>query len=281
VTQAPDGPLGAPELLADADRPGGWLLTVDRIRQSYVDIEDPTYLEFEYMQAFADVVDALPEGRLAVTHVGGGACTFARYLAVTRPGSPQIVLEPDTALTALVRARLPLPAAARIRIRATDGRRGLAALRDASADVVVLDAFRGGRVPAELATREFAADVARVLRPEGVLLANIADGPPLRYSPRVVAGIRASLPALLVTGEPAVLKGRRFGNVVVAASRASLPEASIRRAAASAPFPRTVLADFGPGAQPLTDAAPLRSPAPPEETWRGRHWHDDSRADLP
>src|SRR4051812_5996034 len=157
--------MGRVELLADADRPGGWLLTVDRIRQSYVDLDDPTYLDFEYVQAFADVLNALPAGPLAVTHVGGGGCTLARYIAATRPGSPQIVLEPDSALTAVVRARLPLPTRSRIRIRAVDGRSGVAALRDASADVVVLDAFHGGRVPAELSTREFAAEVSRVLRP--------------------------------------------------------------------------------------------------------------------
>ena len=33
------------ELLADDDRPGGWLLLLDRVRQSYVDLHDPTYLE--------------------------------------------------------------------------------------------------------------------------------------------------------------------------------------------------------------------------------------------
>jgi hypothetical protein len=76
---------GEIELLADENRPGGWLLLIDRIRQSYVDLDDPTYLDFEYMQAFADVLDALPEGPLAVTHVGGGGLAFARYVAATRP----------------------------------------------------------------------------------------------------------------------------------------------------------------------------------------------------
>jgi SAM-dependent methyltransferase len=269
VTQAPAGPFGALELLADADRPGGWLLTVDRIRQSYVDLEDPTYLDFEYLQAFADVLDALPSGRLAVTHVGGGACTFARYVAATRPGSPQIVLEPDAALTSLVRERLPLPPGARIRIRPADGRSGVGALADASADVLVLDAFHGGRVPAELTTAEFLADVARVLRPDGVLLANIADGPGLAYATRVVATVRVHLPEVVVSAEPAVLKSRRFGNLVVAASRAPLPYEAVVRAAAAAPFPRSVSGDFGAGGKPLTDATAMRSPQPPEETWRG------------
>lgn len=260
--------MGRVELLADADRPGGWLLTVDRIRQSYVDLDDPTYLDFEYVQAFADVLDAMPPGPLAVTHVGGGGCTLARYVAATRPGSPQIVLEPDTALTDVVRARLPLPRGHRIRIRPLDGRTGVAGLRDASADVLVLDAFHGGRVPPELTTREFVDDVARVLRPGGVFLANVADGPPVTYTRRLVATVRAVLPEVLVIADPSVVKGRRFGNVILAAARSGLPVAAVRRASAAAPFPRTVTLDLGGGARPLTDADPMRSPQPPDEIWR-------------
>jgi spermidine synthase len=260
-------PLGVAEILADADRPGGWLLLVDRVRQSYVDLDDPTYLDFEYIQQFAEVLDALPPGPLAVTHVGGGACTLARYVAVTRPGSPQIVLEPDPDLTALVRERLPLPRGARVRIRPVDGRAGVAALGTDSADVLVLDAFHGGRVPAELTTREFLAEVARVLRPTGVLLVNVGDGPPLTYSRRLTATVREQLPSLLLTTEPGVLKGRRFGNIVLAASAGALPADHIRRAAARAPFPRVVVNGLG-DAEPFTDADPMRSPAPPEETWR-------------
>jgi SAM-dependent methyltransferase len=264
---------GVAELLADADRPGGWLLLLDRIRQSYVDLEDPSYLDFEYVQAFADVLDALPSGRLALTHVGGGGCTVARYVAATRPGSPQIVLEPDAALTALVRARLPFARGTRVRIRPLDGRTGVAALAADSADVVVLDAFHGGRVPAEVTTAEFVADVARVLRPSGVLLANVADGPPGTYVRRLVSTVRAALPSVLLLADPAVLKQRRFGNVVLAASRGELPVASVTRAASGAPFPRRVIAgraliEFAGGAAPLTDADPMRSPQPPDEIWR-------------
>lgn len=267
------GQLGAVELLADADRPGGWLLLIDRIRQSYVDLDDPTYLDFEYMQSFAAVLDALPPGPLGVTHVGGGACTFARYIAATRPESSQIVLEPDSVLIDLVRSRLPFPRGARIRLRAIDGRAGLAALGDASADLLVLDAFAGGRVPAELTTAECLAEVARVLRVAGVLLVNVADGPPLDYARRLMATVRAWFPQAVVIADPAVVKARRFGNLVLAAGRAPLPTAGIRRAAAGAPFPHRVLAGaelaaFTGTATPLTDTAPSRSPAPPEESWR-------------
>jgi hypothetical protein len=264
---------GVVELLADEDRPGGWLLLLDRIRQSYVDLDDPGYLDFEYVQAFADVLDALPAGPLAVTHVGGGACTLARYVALTRPGSPQIVLEPDAALTALVRARLPFARGARVRIRPIDGRAGVAGLATGGADVVVLDAFHGGRVPPELTTSEFVADVARVLRPSGVLLVNVADGPPGLFVRRLVSTLAAVLPSVLLSADPAVLKGRRFGNVVLAASRAELPIAAVTRAASAAAFPRRVLSGadvitFAGGAAPLSDASPMRSPQPPEEIWR-------------
>ena len=264
---------GAVEFLADVDRPGGWLLLLDRIRQSYVDLDNPTYLEFEYVQSMAGVLDLLPSGPLAVTHVGGGACTLARYLAATRPGSSQIVLEPDAALTDLVRTRLPLERRSGIRIRAVDGRTGVAALHDASADVIILDAFDGGRVPAELTSAEFFTDAARVLRPRGILLANVADGDECRFTRRMVAAIRTALPEVAVRADSSVLKGRRFGNVVLAAARADLPAGEIARAAAAAMFPQRVLSGaeldaFVGSAAPLTDADPMRSPAPPDELWR-------------
>lgn len=274
MTCAGDTASGRAELLADADRPGGWLLTVDRIRQSYVDLEDPTYLDFEYVQAFADVLDALPPGPLAVTHLGGGACTLPRYIAAVRPGSSQIVLEPDAGLTALVRARLPLPRGSRIRIRAVDGRSGVAGLRAGSADVVVLDAFAGGRVPAELTTAEFLADVARVLRPAGLLLANVADGPPLAYTRRLLATVRTQFSRRLLIAEPTVLKGRRYGNLVLAASGAPLPVDQIRQASARAAFPRAVTGRLGGDAAPFTDSDAMRSPEPPGETWRVADWDD-------
>ena len=269
---APFGPLGEIELLADEDRPGGWLLLIDRIRQSYIDLEDPTYLDFEYIQAFADVVDALPPGPLHVTHVGGGGCTFARYVSATRPRSTHVVLEPDAAVTAFVRARLPFARGTKIKIRAEDGRRGIAKLASGSADVLVLDAFHGGRVPAEVTTTEFVADVVRVLAPYGVLLANVADGPPVSYTRRLAVTLAEHFRSVLVVAEPAVLRGRRHGNVVMAAGR-ELPIAAVRRASARAAFPRSVTAGeglrrFAAGARPLTDAASMRSPIPPDDMWR-------------
>src|SRR4051794_2695669 len=157
----PPGPTpvlgGVAEILGDADRDGSWMLLVNGTPQSHVDLADPQHLEFEYVRRMGHVVDlAAEEGRpLDVVHLGGGALTLARYVAVTRPGSRQRVVELDEPLTELVREHLPLPRGARIRVRAGDAREGLAALRSDSADVVLTDVFAGARTPAHLTTVEF------------------------------------------------------------------------------------------------------------------------------
>ncbi|GGF34917.1 hypothetical protein GCM10011519_05470 [Marmoricola endophyticus] len=258
------------ELVPDPGRDDAFTLRVGGADQSHVDLTDPLRLDFDYVQRAADVLDAaLPRpDRRAVLHVGGAGLTLPRWVAATRPTSRQVVLEPDAALTTLVRERLPLPPRSRIKVREQDGRRGVRELRDGWADAVVLDAFAGARVPAELTTEGFFADVARVLAPEGLLVANLADRAPFGHLRRALAGVRLSLPQLLVLAEPAVLKGRRFGNLVVAASRRPLPGAALARRSSGAAFPYRVLAEdevadrFGGGA-PFTDDDRAPTPLPP------------------
>ncbi len=132
----------------ERDDSGGVTVMLDGHPQSYVQPGDPGLLAFEYVQHLALAIDVLPPGPLAVTHVGGAGLTFARYVEHTRPGSPQIVLEPDAALTEAVRLEIPLPRRHRIRVRPVDGAHGVSALRADKADVVVVDAFAQGQVPA-------------------------------------------------------------------------------------------------------------------------------------
>jgi spermidine synthase len=194
--------------------------------------------------------------------------TIPRYVAVSRPKSAQIVLEPDERVTALVRENLPLPRHSGIKVRPIDGRSGIAALRPDFADVVVVDAYDGAQVPAELATTEFFADLARVVADDGVVLLNLADRAPFPYVRRVVRGVRDSFDQVMISAEPATLKGRRFGNVLVCASQAPLPWEALSRRAASSPLPyrvlpyREVVEKFA-AKTPFTDADAERSPAPP------------------
>jgi spermidine synthase len=262
---------GTAELLADADRDGSWMLLVNDTPQSHVDLDDPTHLEFEYVRRMGHVLDLAAEPGVAIdaVHLGGGALTLPRYVAVTRPGSRQRVVEIDQPLTDLVRQHLPLPRAARIRVRADDARVGLAALHPASADVVVCDVFAGARTPAHLTSAEFAADVHRVLRPGGVYAANVADGPPLRFARGQVATLRTLFRHVCLLAEPGTLRGRRFGNLVAVASDAELPIDGYVRRCARDPMPSRVvhgadLVRFAGTALPVCDAEAVASPEPPD-----------------
>ena len=271
----PPGPTavagGSAELLADADRDGSWMLLVNDTPQSHVDLVDPTHLEFEYVRRIGHVLDlaAEPGAALDVVHLGGGALTLPRYVAVTRAGSRQRVVEFDQPLTDLVREHLPLPRGARIRVRADDARVGLAALHAASADVVVCDVFAGARTPGHLTSAEFAADVHRVLRPGGVYAANVADGPPLRFARGQIATLRSLFRNVCLLAEPGTLRGRRFGNLVAVASEDELPIDDYVRRCARDPMPARVvhgedLVRFAGTALPVHDADAVASPEPPE-----------------
>ena len=265
------------ELVPDREEPGAWFVRIGGIDQSWVDPDAPQHLEFDYMVRIGQHLDAhAPAGqRLRVIHIGGAGMSLARYVAATRPTSPQIVLEPDAALTAQVREALPLSAHSGIKVRALDGRTGVAQLPNDYADVVILDAFADGQVPASLVSVEFFADVARVLHADGALLANLVDDRPFAWSRRLMAGVVEVFGQASLSAEPAVFKGRRFGNLVGAGSRAGLPIGRLTRQAAGSAFPYRLLSGpeldgFLAGARPFTDTDAEPSPARDHWlTWRG------------
>lgn len=269
---------GMAELVPDVDRPGSWLLFVDGVPQSQVDLDDPAYLEFEYVLRIAHVIDlAFPDGEpLRALHLGGGALTLPRYVAHTRPGSQQLVAEIDAALTGLVREHLPLPGrggrGGRIRVRAEDARKVLESVRPGSHDVVISDVYTGARMPFHMTTLECAGAVARALRPGGIYLANVADGPPLKGIRSAVATVRSVFGEACVVAEPGVLRGRRLGNFVIAASDRPLPVDRLRRLVAADPFPaRAVdgdeLGQFVSSAPVVTDATGPISTFPQSTNW--------------
>ncbi|MFF8815476.1 spermidine synthase [Streptomyces pactum] len=265
---------GRAELVPDRDRPRGWTLLLDGAPQSHVDLDDPAYLDFEYQRRLGHIADlAAPSGRpVHAVHLGGGAFTLARYIAATRPRSTQQVIEVDTELIRFVREELPLDRSWRIRVRGDDARAGLRKVPDGWADLIIADVFDGARTPAHLGSTEFAGEVRRALRPGGLYAANVADGPPLAYLRARIATTGTVFPELCLIADPAVLRGRRFGNAVLLASDLPLPVAELTRRAAGDPHPARVehgraLADFTGGAVPVTDATAVASPAPPPDAF--------------
>lgn len=266
---------GEAQLVRDPERQRAWTLLVDGTPQSYVDLDDPTYLGFEYVRRIGHVVDlvAPPGAPVRAVHLGGGALTLARYIGATRPGSRQRVFEIDAPLTEVVRRFLPLDRGFRVRVRTIDGRAGLVALPDSGSDLVVVDVFSSSQMPAHLAGREFAEEGRRVLAAAGIFVVNVGDGPPLRFARSYAATLRAVFSQVCLIAEPGVLRGRRFDNLVLVAANTSLPIERYVRRTAGDPAPARVvygsdLDRFCAGASVMTDADAVASPAPPEGVLR-------------
>ena len=250
----------------------GYELEVDGTPQSHVDLEDPTHLHFEYVARIGAVIDLLgmPGQPLTAVHLGAGGLTIPRYVEATRPGSRQQVVELEPALVELVREHLPLPRGASVRVRIGDARATLARLPDAlrgATDLLVSDVYAGAQTPAHLTTLEFFAEASRLLAPGGVLVVNVADGAGLAFARREVATVRAVLEHVAVLAEVQTLKGRRFGNLVIAASAEPLPMGWLPRLMAAGPHPAKVahgreLDELVRGARPVTDADATPSPRP-------------------
>jgi spermidine synthase len=157
-----------------------------------------------------------------------------------------------------------------VRIRIGDAREGLTRLPPAlrgSADLLVSDVYSGAQTPAHLTSVEFYQEAAAMLSPTGVLLVNVADGSGLQFARRQAATVKHVLPHLAILAEVQVLKGRRFGNLVFAASATPLPTEWLPRLMAAGPHPAKVaegreVEQFIGGALPSHDADSTASPKP-------------------
>ena len=206
------------QVVADPERPSGRTLVLDGLRHSYVDLDDPTHLEFAYTQRIGEVLAAQPDGPLDVLHLGLGGGTVPRHLAAVRPGSRSTVLEVDPQVVALDRAELGLDEVSGLEVVVGDARTGIAEQPTDGFDVVVGDAFGSLAVPWHLATREMAEQVSRVLRPGGTYVLNVIDNPPLAFARAEVATLGAVFAHVSVLAPRQLLEGEDGGNLVVVAS---------------------------------------------------------------
>jgi len=218
-------------VLADPARESGRTLVLDGLRHSYVDLADPTYLEFTYTQRIADAIATRPPGPLDVLHLGLGGGTLPRQLAAVRPGTRSTVLEVDPGVVAVDRDELGLVTGPDLQVLVGDARTGIAAQPDAAYDVVVGDAFGSLAVPWHLATREMVEQVRRLLRPGGMYALNVIDNPPDAFVRAEAATLAAVFGDVVVLGSPEQRSGTGGGNYVLVASDAPLPRE--RLAAAS------------------------------------------------
>ena len=225
LADLPSGPVrtsfATAELVA---RDSGVLLILDGAESSFLDLHDPTHLDFEYHQQMDAVLTALrgEGGPVRALHLGGAGCALARAWDVTRPGSQQLAVEIDEILAHQVRTWFDLPRSPRLRIRVGDAAEVVSGLRPGQWDVVVRDVFNGGSVPAACRSREFLTACLEALAPGGVLLINTPSTPRAQAGAEIEAlaeALQGDASGLVIVADPAAVRGRRRGNLVLVARR--------------------------------------------------------------
>ncbi len=226
----PDGPTagvyyidtGDCELIPDQDNSSGWLLRINGVMSSHIDLLDPLFLDFEYMRWMVALVESRwPRDaalRLRALHLGGGACSLARYVHAAYPDARQVVVELDGKLAGYVRGWFDLPKAPLLRLRVGEAREVTESLTPHTRDVIIRDVFAGSITPRPLTTKEFTDHARAVLAPGGIYVVNSGDAPDLRNAREDAATIAAAFKHTVIIADPAMLKGRRFGNMVMAGS---------------------------------------------------------------
>lgn len=243
-------------VLVDAERPSGRELLLDDLHHSYVDLEDPTFLKWSYVEWIAHAIDATAPSRRApldVTFVGGGGFTLPRWLTATRPGSHAVVLEVDEKLVTLNREKLALRTSPQLRAVVGDARMTLRDRPDGSADVVVGDAFGSLAVPWHLTTREWIEDVKRVLKPGGLYALNVIDLKPfglLKAETATLLALFRDVQMVTIPGPDGLPGG---GNAVLLASDRPLPADVGSDAQQGSTYPRSALVQFAGDATELRD----------------------------
>ena len=216
---------GVAEVLHEPD--GSMVLLVNGVPSSHIVPGDPTRLDFEYMRWIAAVVDSFSSaGHIwaapRLTHLGGGACTLARYFAHAWPGSRNTVVEIDSELALMARSLFDVPRAPAVKIRVGDAREEADGFKPATRDVIIRDVFTSATTPRDLTTVEFYAAARASLSEDGLYIANCGSHADLKEAKEELAGMNEVWPHIAVVADPPMLKGRRYGNIVLIAANQPL-----------------------------------------------------------
>jgi spermidine synthase len=153
-------------------------LVLDHLIHSYTDLEDPLYLEYDYIRIYEEMVRwRVKQGRsLKALFLGGGGYTFPRFIDAKYPKAEIDVVEIDPEITRTAKEYLGVSKNSRIRTFNEDGRWFVMNCQDKETyDFIFGDAFNDLSIPYHLTTKEFAILLRSLLKPDGVLMANVID----------------------------------------------------------------------------------------------------------
>ena len=153
-------------------------LVLDHLVHSYTDLKDPLYLEYEYIRIYEEFVrwQASKRKSFKTLFIGGGGYTFPRFIEAKYPKAEISVVEIDPEITQVVKKYLGISEGSRIHSLNEDGRWFVMNCKEpGSFDFIFGDAFNDLSIPYHLTTKEFTIQLKRLLKPDGLLLANVID----------------------------------------------------------------------------------------------------------
>jgi spermidine synthase len=151
-------------------------LVLDNLIHSYISLDNPLHIEYEYERIYAEVLKWLyePDSAISTLSIGGGGYTFPRYLEATYPKAQIEVVEIDPQITRVVHEYLGLPRTTKIKTSNTDGR-WFVMNCTSRYDVIFTDAFNDLSIPYHLTTKEFVQQLGSVLTDSGIIMSNVID----------------------------------------------------------------------------------------------------------
>jgi len=151
---------------------------LDNLIHSFVDLKDPLHLQYGYERTYSDLVawKAKFNPKFRALSIGGGGYTFPRYLEAKYPEAQIDVIEIDPHLTELAYLHLGLSRNTRIRSFNGDARWLVMNFPEKGVyDFIFGDAFNDLTIPYHLTTKEFSTMIRSLLKPDGLLIANVID----------------------------------------------------------------------------------------------------------
>jgi spermidine synthase len=153
-------------------------LVLDHLIHSYNDLKDPFHLEYEYERIYEEVVrwQAGKRNSLNALFLGGGGYTLPRLIDARYPHADIDVVEIDPEVTRVGLEYLGVSQAKHIRSFNEDARWFIMNSKEKGKyDFVFGDAFNDLSIPYHLTTKEFALQLKSLMKPDGLLMANVID----------------------------------------------------------------------------------------------------------
>jgi predicted membrane-bound spermidine synthase len=153
-------------------------LYLDHLNHSCSDLDNPFRLEYRYIRSFEEIVRFQADKRKSfkTLFIGGGGYTLPRFIEIRYPNAEIDVVEIDPEVTRVSQKYLGISLTSKIQTFNEDGRWFVMNRKgEGRYDFIFQDAFNDLSIPYHLTTKEFAMQLRRLLKKDGLLLSNVID----------------------------------------------------------------------------------------------------------